>query len=848
MWRATLKGITAHKMRLLRTAVAIVLGVGFVAGTYILTDTMNAAFDSLFTQINKGTAVEVTSIPQFKASTAGQDSGTPNRVPASLVETVQAVPGVNVAEGTIGGYAQLVDKKGDAVTTGGAPTLGTSWTSDPEMNALTLRQGRAPTTSSEIAIDAGTASKHDFTLGQRVKVLLQGPPMEATIVGIVGFGSTDNLGGATLVVFDTATAQKAFDAPDQFDAIQVAADQGVTPEDLRDRIQNVLPSQYQAKTGAESAAQQSDDVKKALGFFTIALLVFADIALFVGAFTIYNTFSILVAQRTRELALLRALGASRAQVRRAVLGEAVIVGLVASVLGLAFGFVVAIGLQALLNAFGIDLPSTSLQILPRTIIVSILIGLGTTVVSSLVPAARASKVPPIAALRDPVASVSTFSTRRTIIGIVVTLGGAAALLLGLVGNTSNGGLLVGLGAGLVFLGVAVLSPLFARPVARAIGAPLARFLGISGRLGRENAMRNPKRTASTAAALMIGLGLIGFVSIFAASVKTSANDALEQTLKADYIVTSTSFQPFSQDVATQLSANSAFDAVSQVRIGIMGYKGAATQVSGMDPATITQVAQVQMTSGSVSALAQNDALLVWQQTAESNGWKVGDTIPVEFNRTGKQNLKLVGVYKDNRLLGNWVVSLDTYDRNFTQQLDTFVLATRSPGTTQSQASTAAKQITDAFPNVQLQDQAQFRQAQASQIDQLLGLISALLALAILIALFGIANTLALSVYERTREIGLLRAVGMARLQVKRMIRWEAVIIAVFGALLGVVVGIFFGWAMVQALKDQGITALTIPGGQLLIYVLIAAVAGVVAAIAPARRAAKLNVLEAITTE
>jgi putative ABC transport system permease protein len=542
------------------------------------------------------------------------------------------------------------------------------------------------------------------------------------------------------------------------------------------------------------------------------------------------------------------LGASRAQVRRVVLAEAAMVGIVASILGLGFGFLIAVGLQSLLKAFGIDLPTTTLQVLPRTLVVAAVVGLGTTLVSSIAPASRASKVAPMAALRDAQPTAATFSTRRTILGTLVTLGGAAALFMGLFGNTGNDALLVGLGAAVVFLGVAVLSPLFARPLAGVLGAPLSKLTGISGKLGRENAMRNPKRTASTAAALMIGLGLVAFVSIFAASVKTSANDALEQTLKADYILTSSSFTGFSQGAAKALAAQPAFDAVSEVRQGIMGYKGGAQQVGAVDPATLTQVTQVNMVSGSVPALNTENALMVWQQTAKTNGWKVGDTVPVEFNRTGNQDLKIVGIYSDNRLLGNYVISLGTYNRNFTEQLDQFVLATTAPGVSPAQSNAAAARVAKAFPNLKLQDQAAFRKSQASQIDQLLGLVTALLGLAILIALFGIVNTLALSIFERTREIGLLRAVGMARRQVRTMIRWESVIIAVFGAVLGMAVGIFFGWAMVQALKDQGITSLTIPGGQLVIYVVLAGVAGVLAAILPARRAARLNVLEAISSE
>jgi len=846
VWRATIKGLLAHKVRLGLTALAIVLGVGFVAGSYILTDTMNQAFDNLFSGIEKGVAVEVSGIPQFKANgPGGEDAGTAERVPDSLIATVEQVPGVRVVEGSLSGYAQLVGKDGKAITTGGAPTIGTSVLRDPQLSAVTTRQGRIPTSPGEIGVDAATARKHDLHIGDTVTVLLQGPPMRGTIVGIFGFGSADNLGGATLVGFDPHTAQQALNGGGKWDTLEVAADPGVSPAELRDRIQQALPSGFQAKTGEEAAQANADQIKQGLSFFNIVLLVFAVIALFVGSFIIFNTFSILIAQRTRELALLRALGATAKQVRRSVITEAFITGLVASVVGLGFGFLIALGLQGLLRLFGIDLPSTALQLLPRTVIVALVVGTVTTVVASVTPALRASRVPPVAAMRDVGPAEYTRSRRRTVAGLLVTALGIAALSAGLFGG--RGASLVGLGAAVIFLGVAILSPLVARPFAWAAGSPLPAVAGVAGKLGRENAMRNPKRTASTAAALMIGLGLVSFVSIFAASIKTSSNQVLEQTLKADYIVTSSQFTGFSQDIAARLRSDPAFSAVSQFRQGIFGLKGGAQQLQGVDPGTLTQVLAVPMQAGSVSDLGDGDAL-VYKQTAKSNHWHVGSEFTAQFARTGDQRLRVVGIYTDSRLLGNYVVSLPTFDRNFTQSLDMIVLAKTAPGVTQAQAKAAVTRVAGDFPNVRIEDQAQFRQSQANQIDTLLGLITALLALAILIAIFGIINTLGLSVFERTREIGLLRAVGMSRRQVRRMIRWEAVLIAVFGAVLGAAVGIFFGWAMVHALRSQGITALTIPVGQLIVYIVLAGIFGVFAALWPAWRAGRLDVLAAIATE
>jgi putative ABC transport system permease protein len=846
MWRATLKGILAHKLRLALTALAVVLGVGFVAGSYVLTDTMGHAFDGLFAQIDTGVAVVVEGVPKFTASGPGGDeSGQAERVPASVLDRIRQVPGVRIADGDLSGYAQLVDKHGKAITTGGAPTLGVTWEDDPTLNPLRLREGSPPRGPGQIVVDAATASKYGFHVGDRVKVLLQGPPIEATITGIAGFGESDSLLGATLVAFDPQTAQQALQGNGRWDDIRVAVQPGVSATDLRDRIQHVLPSSYEAKTGSQAAQSSSNNIKKNLSFFNIALLVFAGISLFVAAFTIFNTFSILVAQRTRELALLRALGASSRQVRRSVLAEAVIVGVVASAVGLGFGLVIALGLEGLLKAFGIGLPTTTLQVLPRTIVVALIVGTVTTVVASVVPAFRASRVSPMAALRDQQTTAGGSIRRRVLAGALVTLAGVGALMLGLFGSTSNGASLVGLGAAGVFLGVAMLGPLVARPMAAGIGWPLRRR--ISGKLGRENAMRNPRRTASTAAALMIGLGLMAFVSIFAASIKASADRTLRETLKADYIVSTSQFVGFSPAVAVALRANPAFSAVEEFRQGSFGVHGSGEFLSATDPATLTRVADVKMLAGSVSALGDGD-VLISKKTADAHDWTVGDVVPAQFARAGRQDLRVVGVFDNNDLLGGYVVSLGTYERDFIQQLDQNVLVTVAPGTSRADAKQAVQLVAGEFPGVRIQDQVQFRHTTEKQVDQLLGLIVALLGLAVVIALFGIVNTLALSVFERTREIGLLRAVGMARSQVRAMIRWESVITAVFGAVLGVAVGVFFGWAMVQALHDSGVTVLSIPGAQLVLFIVVAAFGGMLAAALPARRAARLNVLEAISTE
>jgi putative ABC transport system permease protein len=848
--RTTLKDLMARKRRLIRTALSIVLGVGFVAGTFVLTDTMNEAFDDLFTQVASGSDVIVRSVSAFDASEAGPGGGggaERSPVPEDLVATVEAVPGVAAAEGGVGGYAQMVDPAtGEAIGGVGPPTLGTNW--NVVANAsLELRSGSAPTGADDVVVDAATAKEHDLSVGQRIRILFQGPPGEFTISGVVGFGNADNLAGATLVLFDTPTAQRVLDREGEFDEIDVVAEPGVSEVELRNRIQQVLPDDVEAVTSAAVADEQSQQLKEALGFFRTTLLVFAFIALFVGAFVIFNTFSIIVAQRTRELALLRALGASSGQVLSSVVLEALIVGLVGSILGIVAGLGIAVLLQGLLAAFGIDLPSTSTQLEPRTIVVALLVGTVVTVVSSILPARRASRVAPLQAMRSQEGAADGSLHRRLIAGGVVLGLGIASLLYGLFGNQSNAGALIGLGAAATFIGVSMLAPLVARRLAGAIGAPI-RGLGVQARLGRENAMRNPRRTSSTASALMIGLGLVAMVAILSASLKASFDAALAETLKADFILSTSSFTPFSPDVAEQVAGVDGVQTVAQFRQGGFRVNDQTSFLTGTDPATLGAVTSIDLTSGSVDSLADDHTVLVHDLVAEDNGWTVGDEVPASFSTIGDTPLVVGGIFTENGVVGDYVVSLDAYEGFFTQQLDSFAMVTVADGADPAAVQRGIEAVTEPFGNIEVQDQAAFREKQAGFINQLLGLVTALLFMAILIALFGIMNTLSLSILERTHELGLLRAVGMSRRQVKRMVRWESVIIAILGAVLGLAIGIFFGWSLQQAIANEGVTELRIPAGQLVIYLVIAGLAGVLAAIPPARRAARLNVLEAIAYE
>ena len=848
MLRATLKGLLARKRRLALTVISIVLGVGFVAGTFVLTDTMNKAFDQLFTDAAAGSDVVVRAEQAFAPSATGPGSGAIEErdpVPDTLLPTVESVPGVASASGDVSGSAQVVDPAtGDPIGGVGPPTIGTNWTdTNPTVQ---IREGAAPSAADDVVIDAATATRYNLTVGQDVKILFQGPPEEFTISGILGFGDADNLGGATLAAFTLPTAQRVLDKEGEFDSISVLGDEGTDPGQLRAAIQDVLPPKVEAVTSTSVADEQSDQLKEGLGFFRIALLVFAFIALFVGSFQIFNTFSIIVAQRAKELALLRAVGASRRQVLTSVIIEALVLGLVAAVIGIVAGVGIAVLLKALLSGFGIDLPSTSLQLEPRTIVVSLIIGVVVTTVASVLPARRAARVAPIEALRDSQDAGADHLGRRSVIGVIVTALGLAFLGYGLFGDPDNAGLLIGGGAAVIFIGIAILSPLAARPLSGAIGRPV-RGLSMAARLGRENAMRNPRRTAATSSALMIGLGLIAMVSILSASLKASFDAALQDTLRADLVLTSSSFLPFSQEVAARTADVDGVEAVSAFRQGGFKVNDSDAAMTGVDPATIETVANLGPSEGAIASLDGGD-VLVYDQTMEDNGWAVGDDLPSAFATIGDDPLTIGGTFDDNRLVGDYVVSLDTFDELFRAQLDTFVFVKVADGADTAAVQGDVEQATAEFGNIEVQDQAAFRDQQAGFVNQLLGLVTAMLFLAVVIALFGIANTLSLSIFERTRELGLLRAVGMGRTQVKRMIRWESVIIAILGALFGIAIGIFFGWALQQALAPEGITEFVLPVGQLVFFLILAALAGVVVALLPARRAAKLNVLEAISYE
>jgi putative ABC transport system permease protein len=551
MWPATLRNVLAHKRRLVLTALAVVIGVAFVAGTMVLTDTLRRTFDELFGQVDRHTSVAVRSTTAFTAPTSTGVDGAP--VPAGLLDTVRAVPGVREAVGDVSGYAQLVRPDGTPVTTSGAPTLGVNWTDSELFAPAHLEHGRGPQRWGEVAVDSATAKRHAIHVGDTVTVLVQGPPRRARVVGTFRFGTTGNLAGATLTAFDPRTAQRLLLKPGHYTVLKIAAAGGVGERELARRVQAVLPAGFQAVTGTTVRKENASAITEGLRFFGSFLLVFAVIALFVGSFIIWNTFSMLVAQRTRELALLRAIGASRGQVTRSVLGEACAVGVIGAAGGLGAGLLLASGLRRFLRAVGMELPAGPLVLAADTVAWSFAVGLAVTLVAALFPARRAGRVPPVAALNDDVALPAPSLHRRAAVGALVGTAGGALLGLGLTGAVGQPLVVLGAGAGLVFVGVTALSPVLSRPVLRLLGAPLPRLFGIAGKLGNQNALRNPRRTSATAAALMIGLAFVSLVSVLASSFTASAYRVLDESLDADYVVATKPYLPFSPQVATDLA-------------------------------------------------------------------------------------------------------------------------------------------------------------------------------------------------------------------------------------------------------------------------------------------------------
>jgi putative ABC transport system permease protein len=849
MFSLTLKGLWAHKLRYALTSLAVVLGVGFMVGTKVLTDTMERTFEGVFDSANEGTDV----IVRRDAAIDGELATARDRVEAGVVDRVAAVAGVDAARGSIQGVTQLVKADGTTSATDGlGVTMGANWIDDERLNPFSLSSGRAPRAPGEAVIDENTAKDQGRALGDSIRVLTHAGPAELTVVGTATYGALGGVPGSSLVATSDATAQRLFAQPGRYDSVLVAGAAGMTSAELTERIESSVASPgsgLEALTGDQDTADKQADFEDDLAFVRQFLMAFAYVALFVGMFIIYNTFSIVVAQRMRDLAMLRAIGARRGQVLRSVVLESIMVGLVSAAVGLAVGVGLSFGLRALLAAGGVDIPSGSLVVSSATITTAFVVGVGVSVLSAVMPAVRAGRVRPIAALRDVAVDRSGLSLGRVAFGLLLTAAGVVTFALGLSASGKDGLPLIGLGAMTVILGVFTLGPVLVGPAIRLLGAP-TRLFGVTGKYARENARRNPKRTAATASALMIGVALVGFITILAASTKDSIAAAVNRSFRADYVVESGSWtQGFATTIEDDLRAVPEVALVSPVRSAPAEVDGSITDVMAVDTAVIDKLYDLKVTSGSITSV-HGGAVAVTADKARDDGLSIGGKVAFRFADGETESLTVRAVYDGNAIGGEatWIVGLDTFERHVADQFDRRVFVTVAPGLAAAGSRAALDAALTEWPNAALQDQAQFKESIAGQIDQLLNLIYGLLALTVVIALIGIANTLALSVHERTRELGLLRAVGMHRRQLRRAVRWESLLIAVLGAALGAVLAIGGAWGVVKALDDQGVTQLTLPAVQLAVILGMAGVAGVLAATGPARRAAKLNVLEAIASE
>jgi putative ABC transport system permease protein len=852
MWRITAKGVVAHRVRYALTALAVLIGVAFIAGTLVLSDTINATFNGLYDQIYQGTGAVVRAKQPFNPGTNFTNQR--DRIDASLGVAIRRVPGVAAVAPDIEGYAQLVGKDGKAIgkSSNGPPTLGVAWTDVAALNPMRLLAGgRPPATTTQVVIDKHSADVGHFRVGDKVEILSQLPPSAYTITGVATWGGADSPLGATIAAFEPGTAARVLGVPGKVNAINVQAAPGVSQAELVHRIQGVVHDpKIEVVTGAAVTLEAQNAVHQMLSFVSAFLLIFAFIALFVGSFIIFNTFSIIVAQRKRELALLRAVGASRRQIVLSVLGESLVVGALASAVGVVVGVGLAVLLKAGLSALGFDLPASGLVLETRTIVVGLVAGTAITVVAAVAPARHAARIPPVTAMQDVVATPRRVSTWRGVRGTLLTTVGAGVLAIGLYGHVGNRVAVVGVGAIALFVGVASLGPLIARPATRLIGAPLA-WRHTTGRIARQNAMRNPARTASTAAALMIGVALVSLITILASSAKASVDSLVDTAMKADFVVNSGSYaggaSGLSPRLEPTLSSLPQVELASGVRSGTVQIDGKTTPILAADPAKVGELIDIGVTEGAMSAMT-GKGIAVSTQVAGSRNLRLGSPVVVTFPTTGRKTFDVQVVYSARALAGDYVLPVAAAAANFPESLDLQIFVKLAPGVSAAAGRSAIEQVLAPYPTATLQDQTQFKAQQARQVDQILNLVYGLLGLAVVIALIGIANTLGLSIYERNRELGLLRAVGTTRGQLRSMVRLESLVIAMFGSLEGLVLGVVLGAVVVAALGSLGITTLAVPILNLVVVTLVAGLAGLLAAIRPSRRAARLDILRTVAAE
>ena len=853
MLKVTLRGLMAHKVRLIATAISVLLGVAFMSGTQVLTSSVSASFDKVFSDVYASIDVVVRSSNKVETPFGSQRT----RISESVVPTVTGVSGVEAAEGQVVGQIKVLDKDNKPlVAAQGPPNFGLNWLTSPSLNGWKVAEGgTAPTSADDIVLDAKTAKDGNYAVGETVNVSVTKGVQSFKLVGIAKFGKLDTWGGAQAALFTTSTIQALVGEPGTFDWISIAGKDGESQQQLSDAVSKAIPPGTEAITGKEFTSESQDAFQKIIGIFSTFLLVFALIALFVGSFIIYNTFSIIVAQRTKELALLRALGASRSQILRSIILEAFFVGLTASIIGVGFGILLAIGLNKLMQSIGFSGPDTPIVIPPVAVVVSLLVGTIITLVSALFPARRAATVPPIAAMRDVAVDRTGASKRRVVFGLILLTLGAFMLWFGLNGNSDSGLQIIGGGAFFVFIALTVIGPVIATPFASVLGWPLQKASRITGRLARENAMRNPRRTSTTASALMIGIGLVGFIAVTAQSIKVSTVDAINQSVTGQYVVTTEGFgsTALPQSMATDLAAVPGVQTAAGLGGTFAKINDSSKILLTVDPTTITQVIKFTDVEGSFAGLGIGE-IAASEQLAKDKNLTIGQTVSATFLQGGATTLTLTSIYKTQFPMQGpgWIIATDEFNQVVPPAQQTYSAIYVKLKDTSSAGVAAAlpglQKVTDTVPGAKLQNLTEYKKAQTDQVNQFLQIVYVLLALALIIAIVGVVNTLLLSVYERTRELGLLRAVGMSRRQVRSTIRLESVIISLMGTIIGLIIGIIFGWALVTALVDQGITSFAIPWSQLVIIVIIAILAGVGAALYPARRAARLDVLKAISSD
>jgi putative ABC transport system permease protein len=854
MMAVALRGLLGRKLRALLTGFAIVLGVAMVSGSFILTDTISRSFDKIFGESYASSDVVVSSKPAVGGGE--NDSASSPGFSENVLAEISDLPDVEAAVPSIEDSATLIGTKGKPLASpDNSIAIGVAPDSDQRFNPLVLLDGAWPDGPTQIAVDTATAKDEGFEVGDTVGAIAEGPVRRYEITGIVRFGSTESLGGATIAVFDVPTAQRLFDKEGRLDIIRVAGKDDATPAELVKEIRPLLPVTAEVKSATAQAKDDSSDVKSGVNIIRDFLLAFGGIALFVGSFVIANTFSITVAQRMRELATLRTIGASRKQVLWSVILEAVVIGLIASVGGLFFGLALAVGLKALLNAIGVGLPDAGLVFSTRTVIVSLLVGVVVATLASVRPALRATRVPPIAAVREgAVLPPGRFARFGLPVAIVIV---AIAVALFAYGVFASGLSLVtrllslGVGVILLFIGVALVAPRIVRPLAAVLGWPSSRVAGAAGSLARDNATRNPSRTASTAAALMIGLALVTFVSVLAQGVRTSFVDAVDELFVADYgLIAESDFGGVSTAAADALARAPGVEVVSDVRSGEAKAFGDNVDVSAVDP-SLPKVVDMSWKEGSDAVPTQlgSNGAFVTDDYADDHDLGIGSRLRLRTPTGDDLPLVVKGVFaepKGGSPFGRVTISTAAFDRSFTHHTNEFVFANVQGGATPENTARLERAMR-AYPDAKVQTRDEFKDSQIAGLNKFVNLLYALLGLSVIVSLFGIVNTLVLSVFERTRELGMLRAIGMTRRQVRRMITHESIVTALIGATLGIVVGMFLAALVTRALSDEGIV-FAVPWTSLALFVIVAIIAGMLAAILPARRASRLNVLEALQYE